>query len=246
VTATLVLLHGFGTSRHVWDSAVPHLDRPVLPLDLPGFGANTSDARSSVDGMADAVLEQVQAAGLQNFVLVGHSMGAKVAAVLAGRRPAGLSGLLLIAPSPPSPEPMTDQDRADLKAGYGHPELLRSHYGEITRQPLSPTVMDQLLSDGVRGSQAAWNAWPDVGSLEHREGDVRAIAVPIWLLTSADDPVISPGVVSETVLPAYPLAGHTVLQGSGHLLPLELPREVAAFVKSALNAEPSPRASQGE
>lgn len=227
---TVVLLHGFGTSGRLWDAVVPHLDRAALALDLPGFGGNAADTRSSVDGMADAVLEQVRAAVTGGFVLAGHSMGGKVAAVLAGRRPAGLRSLLLIAPSPPSPEPMTTQDRADLKAAYGQPDLLRAHYHKITRQPLSPGVMDQLVSDGTRASRAAWDAWPDAGSREHREQDVRGVTVPIWLLTSADDPVISPEVVARAVLPAYPLAERREFQGSGHLLPLERPEQVAAWL----------------
>ena len=78
-----VLLHGFGTSARLWDAVTPLLDGPALALDLPGFG-DSQGGRYSVGGMADAVQERL--AGLDSFVLVGHSMGAKVAAVLAGRR----------------------------------------------------------------------------------------------------------------------------------------------------------------
>jgi pimeloyl-ACP methyl ester carboxylesterase len=38
--ATIVLLHGIGSSRHVWDPIVPALAErgEVLTIDLPGFG----------------------------------------------------------------------------------------------------------------------------------------------------------------------------------------------------------------
>ncbi len=226
---TAVLLHGFGTSARLWDAELPLLDGPALALDLPGFG-DSQDERYSVDGMADAVQERL--AGLESFMLVGHSMGAKVAAVLAGRRPAGLRALLLIAPSPPSPEPMSDQDRADLKAAHGQPERLRRHYEKITRLPLSEQMMAQLVSDGLRASPTAWNAWPDSGSLEDVQAEVTGITVPVTLLTSDADPVITPQVVTDLLRPAFPQASFTQVQGSGHLLPLELPAQVAAAVRA--------------
>ncbi|WP_407572425.1 alpha/beta fold hydrolase [Deinococcus altitudinis] len=227
MSGAAVLIHGFGTSARLWDQVLPLLRGEVRTLDLPGFG-DSPDDRYSVDGMADAVQERL--AGLENFVLVGHSMGGKVAAVLAARRPAGLSGLLLIAPSPLSPEPMTAQDRQALKAAYGHPELLTEHYRQITQQPLSADGLAQLVSDGMRGSQAAWNAWPDSGSREDRATEAGRIEVPVSVLTSEDDPVISPQVVAHHLLPSFPRAALTRLGGSGHLLPLELPAEVAAFI----------------
>ncbi len=50
------------------------------------------------------------AAGLGPFLRVGHSMRGKVAVALAAWRPPGLAGVILIALSPPCPEPMTDDD----------------------------------------------------------------------------------------------------------------------------------------
>ena len=233
-----VLLHGFGTSRRLWRAVLPLLEPGALALDLPGFGDAAKDGRVTVDGMADAVLEGVQAARLERFVLVGHSMGGKVATVLAGRRPAGLSGLLLVAPSPPSPEPMTAQQRAELKALYGDAEALREHYRQITRRPLTEAALTELIQDGQRASRAAWNAWPDSGSREERSADAASISVPAHILTSADDPVIPPEVALQQLRPAFPHARWQVLSGSGHLLPLEVPAEVAAAISGALEELP--------
>lgn len=232
MSPTLVLLHGFGTSKRLWDGlALP--EGSTLALDLPGFG-DSQDDRFTVDGMADAVEEAVR--GLDAYLLVGHSMGGKVAAVLAARRPTGLAGLVLVAPSPLSPEPMTDDDRQALKDAYGQPDKLRAHYRQITKAPVQPAALAQLITDGKRGSHAAWDAWPDAGSREDRRAEAAQIQVPVWLLTSQDDPVISPQVVAEQVIPSFPQATHTTLQGSGHLLPLELPASVASVLSAALHA----------
>ena len=232
---TAVLIHGFGTSARLWDEVLSRLDRPTLTPDLPGFGGNVQDDRSSVDGMADAVLEGVRSAGVDDFVLVGHSMGAKVAAVLAARRPPGLGGLLLVAPSPSSPEPMTADGRAALKATHRNPRALEAHYREITRADLSAQAARQLVDDGCRASRAAWDAWPDSGSREHREEETPQIEVPILVLTSAQDPVITPQVVAEQICPAFPHATYREVQGSGHLLPLERPQEVVEAIRALMS-----------
>lgn len=233
---TAVLIHGFGTSARLWDGVLPLLEGPALTPDLPGFGGNVQDDRYSVDGMADAVLKGVMATGAQDFLLVGHSMGAKVAAVLASRRPPGLSGLLLVAPSPPSPEPMTPDERAALKATHRNPRALEAHYRQISVAGLSEVAVRQLIEDGCRASRAAWNAWPDAGSREHREGEMPQIEVPILVLTSAQDLVITPQVVDEQIRPAFPHATYREAQGSGHLLPLELPVEVARAIRELMSS----------
>ncbi|WP_425148731.1 alpha/beta fold hydrolase [Deinococcus sp.] len=235
-----VLLHGFGTSKRLWRAVLPLLDSEALALDLPGFGDAADDGRCTVDGMADAVLEGIRAAGPERFVLVGHSMGGKVAAVLAGRRPQGLSGLLLVAPSPPSPEPMTSGQRAELKALHGDPEALRAHYRRITRRPLTEETMLELTEDGLKASRAAWNAWPDSGSREQRDADAGRIGVPVSILTSQDDSVIAPEVTERQLRPAFALARFTEVSGGGHLLPLELPSEVAAAIRYVGGTETGP------
>jgi 3-oxoadipate enol-lactonase len=48
---------------------------------------------------------------LKRYVLVGHSMGGKIAQLMASRRPTGLAGLVLVAPSPPSPMALPLQAR---------------------------------------------------------------------------------------------------------------------------------------
>ena len=44
VREPLLLLHGLGASKSVWDAVVPTLafEREVIALDLPGFGAAPS------------------------------------------------------------------------------------------------------------------------------------------------------------------------------------------------------------
>ena len=116
----LVLLHLFAGSALSWEPLAERLaplHRLVVP-SLRGFGRSPAPAPGvTLADYADDVAEI--ASDLGRYVLVGHSMGGKVAALLAARRPPGLAGLVLVAPSPPTPEPIPD--RAAMLAAFGDP-----------------------------------------------------------------------------------------------------------------------------
>jgi pimeloyl-ACP methyl ester carboxylesterase len=88
----LVLLHGLTFDRTMWQPALvqlEHIDRArrVLAFDLPGHGESpnweTYDAESVANGVHRAVVE----AGLDEPVIVGHSLGAIIASVYAAEFP---------------------------------------------------------------------------------------------------------------------------------------------------------------
>jgi len=135
---TIVLLHHFGGSARTWDPMIDHLraELDCVAPDLRGFGAAHAFAGPyTVDQYADDVARLVDRLALERFVLVGHSMGGKIALALAARRPAGLASLVLLAPSPPAPEPMSEEDRsAALPAtATGTPSWRRSPRSRLAR-----------------------------------------------------------------------------------------------------------------
>ena len=114
----LVFAHYFGGSARSWTTLADRLgdDMDCVVPDLPGFGDTPPPTDLSLDGWVDAF---ASLAGDAPFVAVGHSMGGKIALALAARRPATLTGLILLAASPPTPEPMSDDDRQASLAAYG-------------------------------------------------------------------------------------------------------------------------------
>ncbi|MUL47499.1 alpha/beta hydrolase [Mycobacterium sp. CBMA293] len=88
----VVLLHGYSASIEWWEKVAPALaaHERVIAVDLVGHGgseAPTDAAPYHADGQADAVHRALQALGVRHAVLVGHSMGGKVAATLAAKYP---------------------------------------------------------------------------------------------------------------------------------------------------------------
>lgn len=79
----LVLVHGGGHDARCWEPLIDEIagtsDVRVLAVDLPGRGRRPGPLRGlTVADCADAVVEQVRAAGLERVILVGHSMAGMI------------------------------------------------------------------------------------------------------------------------------------------------------------------------
>lgn len=84
----LLLIHGLGSSRRVWDLIIDDLaaQRDVIALDLPGFGDSPALAGEvSIRTLADAVTDFLAANALLGIDAVGNSMGARLVLELARR-----------------------------------------------------------------------------------------------------------------------------------------------------------------
>jgi pimeloyl-ACP methyl ester carboxylesterase len=74
-TAPLVLVHGGGFDARCWDLLVPCLEAPVLAIDLPGRGRHPAPLSSvTLQGAAASIAADIDAAGFDGVVLVGHSL----------------------------------------------------------------------------------------------------------------------------------------------------------------------------
>lgn len=96
---TLVLLHGFLQNLDVWSSYVlSYMNQlRVITIDLPGHGLTDHFCDvHSMDFMAKVVKDVLNEAGVNQCVMVGHSMGGYVALAFADRYMYSLRGLGLI------------------------------------------------------------------------------------------------------------------------------------------------------
>ncbi|MGI4883987.1 MAG: alpha/beta fold hydrolase [Janthinobacterium lividum] len=233
--AAVLALHYWAGAGHEFDAL-----RPLLPPgtalfapDLPGFGAQGAPAGFdySVGAYADWVAGFIKEKELTDYALVGHSLGGKVALALAATRPAGLRRLVLLSPSPPSPEPISDDDRAASLAAYGKPAEAEKTFHKITEAALPAAVHRQIVADNLGSSQAAWSAWLLAGSLEDLTALMGEIAVPCHLLVGADDRAIPAAAQRRQTLPLLPPGTpFAEVPGAGHLLPYEAPAAVAAAI----------------
>jgi pimeloyl-ACP methyl ester carboxylesterase len=73
----LVLVHGLGGDRHVWDDATRELAKSftVVAVDLPGHGETPAPATFDADEIARRIVETARQEKLEHVVVVGHSLG---------------------------------------------------------------------------------------------------------------------------------------------------------------------------
>jgi pimeloyl-ACP methyl ester carboxylesterase len=228
---TYLALHYWAGSGRAFELLPPLLPpgSRLLAPDLPGFGDQAAPAGFdySVASYADWVAQYIADQQLTDYHLLGHSMGGKIALLLAARQPAGLRGLLLLSPSPPTPEPISDNDRAASLAAYGKPGEAEKTFTKITRIPLPEAEHQQVVADNLRTTRAAWDAWLLHGSREDISSQMSGINVPCRVLVGESDQAIPLAAQRQQTLPLLPAGTPlAVVPGAGHLLPLEAPEEV--------------------
>lgn len=90
--APLVFLHGFGSTKEDYADVLQQesfADRPVLAYDAPGCGATwCSDLEAiTVPFLVSVALEVLNSKNIDQFHLIGHSMGGLTALLLADQYP---------------------------------------------------------------------------------------------------------------------------------------------------------------
>ena len=96
----LLFLHGFGNEAHIWDDFAPVVapHYRTLAMDHRGHGDSDWDPEGRYDH--DSMVRDVEcvtaALGIERLVIVGHSLGGRIATLFADRNAARMAGLVLV------------------------------------------------------------------------------------------------------------------------------------------------------
>lgn len=213
----------------------------VVGIDLPGHGDAPDAVDGSVHAQADAALARIEAESDGGpWLLVAHSMGGKVAALVAARvlsghaNVFGLAGAVLLAPSPPTPEPMDDDKRALMLSWAEHGALSEVDAREFVSQNVATPLVSAAEQDAVAQvrstSPLSWQRWLREGSTEDVSAAVGLINLPVVVMAGENDDDLGASVQPRLLGAVYPRAHFVSLAATGHLLPYERPREVAVEV----------------
>jgi 3-oxoadipate enol-lactonase len=227
----LVFLHYWGGSSRTWDMVVARLGRETrcTAIDQRGWGRSVvGDGRYDLNTMADDVQSVAAQLQLRRYVLVGHSMGGKVAQIVAARRLSGLVGLVLVAPAPPTPMPVPEAQRSAMLASYETREGALQALSVLAGPSLSEALREQVIADTLRGAPEAKRAWTERGMTEDVSAGLAGVSVPVSVVVGDRDQVEHEAALRQVISPLLPQATFTTLAGIGHLSPLEAPEELAA------------------
>ncbi len=229
----LVLAHGAGGSHLSWPPQLRRLPRAdVIAPDLPGHGRSEGQGRASVRAYAEDVLALLDALALPRAVIVGHSMGGAIAQELALRAPQRVAGLVLLGtgsklPVAPqllpalleAPEPTVAQ-LMDWAWSVQTPDALKQQGAQLMLALPSQVLHDDFAACSVFDAR----------------GDVTRIAAPTLVVGASDDRMV-PLKFSRTLAESLPQAELVVLEGAGHMFPLERPQELADVVAEWLERQ---------
>jgi pimeloyl-ACP methyl ester carboxylesterase len=240
-----VFLHYWGGSARTWLAVIHRLVTKgrCTALDQRGWGESVAkDGRYDLGAMADDVEAVVRCLDLRRFVLVGHSMGGKVAQIVAKRRPKSLEGLVLVAPAPPTPMEVPQQQRDAMLASYGSREGVMEALSVLAGSPLSDLIREQVIEDTLRGSQQAKCAWTQHNMMADVSKGLDAVTIPVSVVVGDRDQVEVQETLRTVIARFIPMRVFECFAALDTYLRLRLPMESQTLVSNCLDASsPKPR-----
>lgn len=259
--APVLLLHGFGVSRHFWDRQVPALADAGYFAIAPNQRGYSPGARPDpkdhdayhIDRLVGDALDIVAAAGQsgRRFHLVGHDWGGSLSWIIAARYPERLCSLTMLSrPHPASFLRALALPDGEQKRRSGHhkaflepdavPKLLANNCEWLRsrhmRQGMPEAATDAHMS--VLGNEAALEAalaWYRSSGPRQPLGPIKVPTLYIW--GDADDTVgrvAAEGTGEFIEAPYY----FEVLAGVGHYAADQVPDKVNALLLAHLRQHP--------
>ncbi len=203
----------------------------VIAPSHPGFGASGLPAwMNSVDDLAYFYLDFIKQQGLKDFVLVGVSFGAWLAAEIAIRCQHGMAGLVLadaVGAKFEGPEKREIRDLFSYPL-YEQAELI--YADPVRRNPdyknQSEAALLRLARNHATFALMGWSPTLHHPKLRHR---LHRITVPTQLLWGAEDRVVTPD-YGRRFAAAIPGAKFSLIDRAGHYPHIEQPQAFGAAI----------------
>ena len=224
----LLFLHGLGGGHAAWDRQVEHFGRRgyrCIAWDQPGYGGTPSVEPYTPQTVTDALKRHM---GRDRVVLVGQSMGGFVAQEMYARFPDRIAALVLAFTSPAFGGTGSQFARQFIAARVGPLDE-----GKTMAQVAKALMPRGTKSDpqGLAHAERVMSAVPpetyrkaiQLLTTFDRRDQLEKIAVPALLVAGSDDKIAPPSVM-QSMARRIPHAEFVLLDGCGHLGPMDQPQ----------------------
>lgn len=229
----LVFLHYWGGTHRTWNKMAAELQSSyrIVTYDMRGWGeSGAAEDGYSIAALGDEAMALIEHLGLGRYVLIGHSMGGKVAQLVASRNPQGLVGLILIAPATPTPSHLPQEAKLQQIHAYDNRETVLQTIAFLSARTPDPETVEQIVQDSLSGTPEAKLAWPTSAIDEDISAEVSRISVPTLVLAGERDRLDSVAQHRREVIARISGARLEIIPQSGHLLPIDEPVQTARAI----------------
>ena len=239
----VLAVHGwFGSSRG-WGSLPEYLDRSSYTyafMDLRGYGG-----RKQVTGeftIAEAAADAIALAdelGWDQFSVIGHSMGGKIAHQVLLQAPDRVRKLVGLNPVPAGAVPMDEQGWALFSGAAGNAGHRAAIIDFTTGNNLTKTFINQVVRHSLENStEAAFAAYLLAWARTDFSDQVKTdTSTPVKVIVGVNDPALSADVMEQTWLAFFPSGEMTILPDAGHYPMFESPVSLATSIEEFLGRE---------
>jgi pimeloyl-ACP methyl ester carboxylesterase len=229
----VIFLHGYPDSWFAVSTMLPYLPlslRVIAPTQRGWGDAGRPESGYSMDDYATDILALMDALGIEQAVVVGHSMGSLISQRVAIRQPERVLGLMLI---------------GSVSTFRDHPDLLEvQQYLQTTDNPVDPQfvsefqsgmfiheaapgLVDSLIAESMKAPAKTWRDAMDGILAFDSARELARITAPTILVWGDQDGLCSRA-EQEVLLAGIPGSRLSVYRGEGHVVNWEKPEAVAA------------------
>ncbi|MBP2198848.1 alpha/beta fold hydrolase [Pantoea cypripedii] len=218
---SIVLIPGYMLDETLWDEFRKH-----LPQEWSVFDASLTGGKT-IREIAHAIADHLP----PKFVLIGFSLGGYIARQLAADFPDRVESLVIIASSlREDTEQQMESKQQAIQA------LSASTFKGLSRISIAKSLHPRNASDTrlishikQMGCRLGYQAFVEQSTLRRTDVPAATIHCPALIIASANDGLRSLDEANELVA-AIPDASLQIFDGSGHMVPLEQPEELAQTI----------------
>lgn len=230
---SLVCIHGAGGTHQHWGLQLQALSHAaqVFLLDLPGHGRSPGPGRARIAAYSQIVVAALDALGLNQVVLAGHSMGGAIALWTALTAPERIAELILVGTGARLPIMPVLFKYLEQEPARAANVIVEHAYGRNTAPALRAAGEEsfrQVDPQVFRGDLLACNAFNVMERLDE-------IRCPTLILCGAEDRITPPKFSRYLHVQIH---GSTLvlMPNAGHMVQIEQPDVVNATLRQFITA----------
>lgn len=233
----ILLLHGYTDNSRSWSLLAPYLaGRRLIAIDLRGHGGSDAPACCyGLDSLASDVDGFMEAIGVKNADVVGHSLGSMTAATLAAYYPERVDELVLISTAAKVPEGASGwlwDNVPQMKRPIDpDSEFMMNWYSNPT--PVDKDFLSRERAESAAASEATWMGVLRALTLTDWTQIAARVKAPTLILWGDQDGFFDADSQAH-IKQILPQAKHETFEGRGHNMFWELPQEVGAKITEFL------------